>query len=157
MDLTVLPDPILTKTSRALTPEALRDGRYTGLLAQMREAMQKNNGVGLAANQVGEDIALFVIDGKLAAESGVADAYANPEITEYGKDSDTLEEGCLSIPGYWAPVRRAKKIMFKALDEHGTRVKFRARGMLARVLQHETDHLRGVTIRERVKKKTPRS
>ncbi|HUO75321.1 MAG TPA: peptide deformylase [Candidatus Paceibacterota bacterium] len=164
MELTVLPDPILTHTSRALTPAELRDGRYAGLITKMRETMKTNNGVGLAANQVGEDIALFVIDEKLAEEYKAPSVYANPEISEYGKDIDTLEEGCLSIPGYWAPVRRAKKIMFKALDEHGDRIKFRARGMLARVLQHETDHLRGVTIRERSvkpathqKKKTLRS
>ena len=98
-----------------------------------------------------EDLALFVIDEKLAEEYKVPSAYANPEITEYGKEADDMEEGCLSIPGMWAPIRRSKKIMFKALDEHGARVKFRARGMLARVLQHETDHLDGVLFFDRMR------
>ena len=154
MDLTLLPSPILSNTSRAIVPEDLKAGRFTDLIQQMRVAMTTNSGIGLAANQVGEKIALFVIDEKLAKEFDAPSVYANPEITEYGKDDDVLEEGCLSIPGYWAPVRRSKKIMFKALNEHGERIKFRARGMLARVLQHETDHLNGVTIRERAVKPT---
>jgi peptide deformylase len=115
----------------------------------MKKDMLTHNGIGLAANQIGKDLALFVIDEKLATEYGVASAFANPTITEYGKESDDIEEGCLSIPGVWMQIHRSKKIMFKALDEHGARVKFRARGMLARVLQHETDHLNGTTIKDR--------
>lgn len=156
MDLTVLPNPILTRHSTAVAASDLKAGRFADLVINMRETMIANNGIGLAANQVGEDIALFVIDEKLAAEFEAPSVYANPEITEYGKDDDVLEEGCLSIPGFWTPVKRAKKIMIKALDEHGDRIKFRARGMLARVLQHETDHLGGVTIRERGAKPTTR-
>lgn len=151
MELTTVPNPILKKTSTPLKAADLKAGVHAELIAEMKKAMLAHNGIGLAANQVGQNLALFVIDEKLAAEYGVASAYANPEITEYGKEEDDVEEGCLSIPGLWAPITRAKKIMFKALNaETGARVKFRARGMLARVLQHETDHLNGTTIKDRV-------
>lgn len=152
MELTKIPNPILKKTCAPLKAAQLKSGAYAQLIGKMKKDMLIHNGIGLAANQVGKDLALFVIDERLAAEYKVPFAYANPEITEYGKEADAMEEGCLSIPGMWAPVRRAKKIMFKALDEHGVRVKFRARGMLARVLQHETDHLNGLTIKDRAVK-----
>lgn len=151
MELTRIPHPILGATAKRLSAAELKAGAYTGLADDMRRAMIENNGIGLAANQVGRPEALFVIDEKLAADSGVPSVYANPEITEYARESDNLEEGCLSIPGFWVDVRRSKKIMFKALDGSGKKVKFRARGMLARVLQHETDHLNGLTIKERAR------
>ncbi len=152
MELTLIPHPSLKQTCTPLKAAQLKAGVYTELIVEMKKDMITYIGIGLAANQVGKDLALFVIDERLAAEHKVPSAYANPVITEYGKETDDVEEGCLSIPGMWAPVRRAKKIMFKALDEHGVRVKFRARGMLARVLQHETDHLNGTTIKDRVGK-----
>lgn len=150
MELTTIPNPLLARTIKPLKAADIKAGTYTELIAVMKKRMIDSNGIGLAANQVGKDLALFVIDEKLAAEYKVASAYANPEITEYGKEHEDMEEGCLSIPGMWAPIQRSKKIMFKALNaETGTRVKFRARGMLARVLQHETDHLNGTTIKDR--------
>jgi peptide deformylase len=153
MALTKVPHPLLKKSATPADVSALKNGLYDPLLDEMRTLMKSLNGIGLAANQDGTDLALFVIDKALADEHGVPDAFANPEITDYGKETDALEEGCLSIPGFWAPIRRSKKIMFKALDARGKRVKFRARGMLARVLQHETDHLIGTTIAERVSDK----
>lgn len=151
MALTTVPHPLLTATAKPLTAADLKSGVYTSLATDMRAAMLENNGIGLAANQVGRAEALFVIDEKLATEFGVPSVFANPEITEYGTESDDMEEGCLSIPGFWVDIRRSKKIMFKALDGGGNKVKFKARGMLARVLQHETDHLNGRTIQDRAK------
>lgn len=152
MELTHVPSPILSKKCAPLKAADLKSGEYAKLITDMKEAMLKHDGIGLAAPQVGKDLAIFVIDEKLATEYEVPTVYANPEITDFGKESDQLEEGCLSIPGFWTPVGRAKKIMFKALDGEGMKIKFRARGMLARVLQHETDHLNGVTIQDRSKK-----
>lgn len=152
MALTTVPNPILEKKSEPIVAADLKAGKYAELIADMQKAMLDNAGIGLAANQFGRDLALFVIDDKLATEHKVPSVFANPEITEYGKETDLVEEGCLSIPEYWTPVKRSKKIMFKGLDGQGTKVKFRARGMLARVLQHETDHLSGLTIKERAAK-----
>jgi peptide deformylase len=149
MQLTLKPARILAKHITRVTAADLKAGAYNDLIDSMQKDMVANNGIGLAANQVGKDVAIFVIDAQLAADNEVPSVYANPEITEYGREHDDVEEGCLSIPGFWTPIRRSKKIMFKALDRDGKRLKFRARGMLARVLQHETDHLNGTTISER--------
>jgi peptide deformylase len=149
MPLTTIPHPLLKKTCAPVHPNDLKSGTYSALIARMKKEMVDHAGIGLAANQAGEDLALFVIDEALASEHKIASVFANPEITEYGKEEDIFEEGCLSIPGFWTPVSRSKKIMFKGLDGNGTKVKFRARGLLARVLQHETDHLHGLTIKER--------
>ena len=152
MDLTHVPSPVLATKCSPLKAGDLKSGVYTKLVMDMKETMLKHDGIGLAAPQVGHDLALFVIDDKLATEYEVPSVYANPEITDYGSESDELEEGCLSIPGFWTPIGRAKKIMFKALNAEGKKIKFRARGMLARVLQHETDHVYGRTIQDRSKK-----
>ena len=120
------------------------------LINAMRQEMIAANGVGLAANQVGSNWRIFVIDRNLAAEHSVPDAYINPELTEYSKDTAEMEEGCLSIPDFWPQLRRAKKVKLKALDENGIRLKIKARGFLARVFQHETDHLNGILIKNRV-------
>ena len=107
-------------------------------------------GIGLAANQVGQDLCIFVIEAKLAKKGNVPEIFINPEITEYSREEDEFEEGCLSIPQYFVPVRRPKKIKIKALDQNGNKIKFKVRGFLARVLQHETDHLNGLTIKDRL-------
>ncbi len=150
MAITQAPNPILAEKCAELKAADLKAGKYAKLIEQMREDMIAHNGIGLAANQISKNLALFVIDSKLATEQKVSDVYANPEITEYGKETESVEEGCLSLEGYWTPIKRAKKIMFKALDGQGNKVKFKARGLLARVLQHETDHLNGILIIDRM-------
>lgn len=132
------------KEVKAVTPE------IRALVLDMRKKMVEERGVGLAANQVGQDLQVFVIDAKLAEENGAPETYINPEITEFSKDVAEMEEGCLSIPNYWQQIKRAKKIKMKALDENGKKIKIKARGFLARVLQHEYDHLQGILIKDRV-------
>jgi len=141
------PEKILRKKLKSVekvTPE------IKALISDMREIMVEAHGVGLAANQVGRDFQIFVIDAKLAEENKAPDAYINPEITECSKEQTEIEEGCLSIPEYWRQIKRAKKIKIKALDENGKKIKIKARGFLARVLQHEYDHLQGILIKDRV-------
>ena len=147
MEIVKEPEKILRKKLKSvekITPE------IKALISDMREIMVEARGVGLAANQVGWDFQIFVIDKKLADENGAPDAYINPEITEHSRDTVEMEEGCLSIPEYWHQIKRAKKIKIKALDENGKKIKIKARGFLARVLQHEYDHLQGVLIKDRV-------
>lgn len=152
MEITKTPDEILAKKMEKVSVDNIKKGLYKDLISDMRKAMMEHNGIGLAANQVGKDLSIFVIDQKLAEESGVPDVFINPEITGYSKETDETEEGCLSIPDYWVPIKRAKKIKIKAVDENGNKIKFKAKGFLARVLQHETDHLNGVTIKFRAAK-----
>lgn len=153
MEIVKVPAAILKKKLQPVGPSELKTEALRNLAEQMRETMIKANGIGLAANQVGKDLQLFVIEKELAKENKLPDVFLNPEITEYSRETDDMEEGCLSIPEYYVPVRRSKKIKFKALGLNGEKLKFKARGILARVLQHETDHLNGLTIKNRVKKK----
>ena len=151
VEITKIPHQVLGNKTKAISAEDIKAGLYAQLILDMKKAMVDNMGVGLAANQVGQDLSIFVIDPKLTLENKVPEVYFNPEITEYSTEIDYIEEGCLSIPGFYMEIPRSKKIMFKALDEHGKKVKFKARGFLARVLQHETDHLNGLVIKDRAR------
>ena len=152
MEITKIPHEVLANKTKLIPAEEIKAGKYAQLVLDMKKAMVDNMGVGLAANQVGQDLSIFVIDSKTASAYKVPEAYFNPEITEYSTETDDVEEGCLSIPGFYVEIPRSKKIMFKALDESGKKIKFKARGFLARILQHETDHLNGLTIRNRILK-----
>ena len=149
MEIIKIPDKILTKTTEKVGLKDIKNGSYKELVLDMKKAMTDNEGIGLAANQINKDLSIFVIDEKLAAENKAPNVFFNPEITEYSRNEDEMGEGCLSIPGYEANLKRSKKVKIKAVDEHGNKIKLKARGFLARVLQHETDHLNGITIKGR--------
>jgi len=148
MEITVEPNKIL---KQKLTPVKEITPEITALISNMHEQMIESKGIGLAANQIGIDLQIFVIDKEIAKENNVPNAYLNPEITEYSEEESEMEEGCLSIPEYFVNISRPKKIKIKAIDENGNKVKFRTRGLLARVLQHEYDHLNGKLIRDRAR------
>lgn len=150
MEITKIPAEVLANKTKDVSAEDIKNGAYAELVLDMKKAMKDNNGVGLAANQIGKNLSIFVIDPKTASAYKVPEEYFNPEITEYSEQTEEMEEGCLSIPSFFHEIKRSKKIMFKALDEQGKKIKFKARGFLARVLQHETDHLNGLTIKDRV-------
>src|SRR3989344_9218997 len=145
MEITKLPAKILNSKINPVSVEEIKSGSLKELILAMKETMKDKQGIGLAANQIGKDLSIFVIEPMLAIEFGVPDVYLNPEITEYSKDQDEMEEGCLSIPQYFIQIKRAKKIKIKFINENGEKKKIKARGFLARVLQHETDHLNGLT------------
>jgi peptide deformylase len=150
MEIVKNPDKILRlimKPVKNINSETLK------LAEEMKTIMKTSNGVGLAANQVGVDLRVFVIDENLAKENNVPEVYINPEITEYSKDLAEMEEGCLSLPQYWKDIKRSKKIKFKATGIDGKKIKIKARGFLARVLQHEVDHLNGLLIKDRLNEK----
>lgn len=151
MDITKLPAKILNSKIKLVSVDEIKLGSFRELILAMKETMKDKQGVGLAANQIGKDLSIFVIESTLADQFGVPSTYLNPEITEYSRDQDEIEEGCLSIPEYYVQIKRAKKIKIKFIDENGEKKKIKARGFLARVLQHETDHLNGLTIKNRFK------
>ena len=115
-------------------------------IADMTETMYDEVGIGLAAPQVGISLRLIVV----ADEEGRdVQALLNPAIVEQGGET-TGEEGCLSIPGVFAPVARAAWVKVEAQDVNGRPLALNARGLRARVLQHEIDHLDGVLFIDRV-------
>jgi len=114
------------------------------LIDDMIETMHKNEGIGLAASQVGVKKRVIVID--------VGDgplALVNPKITKR-KRGDVLEEGCLSVPGIFANIKRATKITIEGLDKNGKKVTIEASYLAARALQHEVDHLNGILIIDKI-------
>lgn len=152
MPLTIYKDdhPILKKKAVKIdniTP-ALRL-----LAANMMATMHLKSGVGLAAPQVGESIQLIVFDVVAETMNSMDSGFLfNPEIIE--KDGKTLEkEGCLSYPGLWVPIERSEKIKVQFMDISGRKRVETYKGIAARVIQHEIDHLNGVTIKDYDEKK----
>jgi peptide deformylase len=130
-------DPVLRRRAKpveTVTPEIKRT------IADMIDTMYDEVGLGLAAPQIGVSLRLMVVGDDEGRE---ARALINPVIAEQGGEI-VAEEGCLSIPGVFAPVRRAEWVRLEAQDELGRPVSISARGLRARVFQHEMDHLDGV-------------
>lgn len=117
------------------------------LIADMILTMKAANGIGLAAPQVGRPLRLFTIN----VEDKIS-VFINPEIKDMSTEKIPFEEGCLSVQKIWGPVIRPKKLSIKALDENGKPVKIRAKGLLARVIQHEMDHLNGALFIDKAEK-----
>lgn len=136
------PSPILK--SRAQEVDTVGDESLRELVRAMAETMREENGVGLAAPQVGVDkrVIVFDVDERLAA-------LCNPVITEFSDETLVEEEGCLSVPGVSVPVERAARVVCIGQSIDGHEVTIEAEEFLARVLQHEIDHLDGVIILDR--------
>lgn len=116
------------------------------LIKTMRAEMIKSVGIGLSANQIGLDMRLFV-----AKADGKQYAIFNPNITKFSKEKVLMEEGCLSVPELYGPVERPEKITIEGYDANGKKIKIKAWGILARVFQHETDHLNGILFIDKAK------
>ncbi|MBI5732420.1 peptide deformylase [Candidatus Jorgensenbacteria bacterium] len=113
------------------------------LVKRMRIAMKAANGVGLSANQIGIKKRIFIA--QVPDDQGHLKFYTivNPEIAKNSIEKDATEEGCLSVPLSYGIVERPAKITLNGFDLNGKKVKIKAGGLLARVFQHETDHLNG--------------
>jgi len=140
LSIVFYPDPVLRKKCR---PVESFDGRLQDLAARMLEIMKASKGVGLAAPQVGVPIRLFVYN--VTGEPADDRVCVNPVLSD-PQGASEMDEGCLSIPGVDVPMRRAAGITLQGLDLHGRPFETRAAELLARVLQHENDHLNGRLI-----------
>ena len=125
--------------------------KLESLLNDMFDTMYEENGIGLAANQVGFDMNLFIIDISGIEEDEKTRVFINGEIINSEGES-WFEEGCLSIPDIRLNVKRPDIIKFKYQDEKGQEFEEDFDGLLARAIQHEVDHLNGVFIVDRVSK-----
>ncbi|HEV7253185.1 MAG TPA: peptide deformylase [Mesorhizobium sp.] len=141
LPLVLLPDPILRQVSK---PVERFDADLRRLAADMVETMHDAPGIGLAAVQIGEPLRLIVIDLAKEGEPPAPQVFVNPEIVERSDERSIYEEGCLSIPDYYADVERPALVRVKHLDGEGRMQETPAEGLLATCLQHEIDHLNGV-------------
>lgn len=128
------------------------DDSIRQLVADMVETMVDANGAGLAAIQVGAPVRLFIIDGEVAGgpEQSPPRVFVNPELVEISKEAQTGDEGCLSFPGIFVPVKRGMKTRVRALDLEGNTFELEGEALLARALQHENDHLNGKLLIDQV-------
>ena len=142
MLIRTLGDPVLREGA---TPVEVFDDTLRRLAEDMIETMYAAPGVGLAANQVGLRTACFVYDDR----EGHAGFVANPLLSE-PEVEETLEEGCLSIPGPYHPTVRAGRVRLQGAGLDGRPLDIVAEGLLARIFQHETDHLNGMLYIDRL-------
>jgi len=130
---------------KAVPVEEIND-EIRALAVEMFDTMEKSDGVGLAAPQIGKSIRMFV----LKADDGIKRVFINPQIIETSQELCSYEEGCLSVPKYYEDVVRPERITVQARNENGRRFNLEADGFLARVIQHEYDHLDGVLFIDRI-------
>lgn len=147
--LVILPDPHLRLISKPITgaDKALRT-----LVDDMFETMYDAPGIGLAAIQIGEPVRLFTIDVSPRDDSKEPMVFINPEISWVSAEINIYEEGCLSIPDYYAEVERPERIRVKFHDVHFKPQEIEANGILATCIQHEFDHLNGVLFIDHISK-----
>ena len=138
------PDPRLKKVS---LPVAQVNDTIRALASRMFELMREHKGVGLAAPQVGQNIRLFVMNH--TGEPGDDRVYINPVLTDADGDEEA-EEGCLSLPNIHVNVVRAKRLRMQALDLDGKSIDQAGEDFVARVWQHEFDHLNGTLLTDRM-------
>lgn len=139
--LIILPDPLLRQVSTSIEHV---DAELQKLTDDMLETMYEAPGIGLAAIQVGVPRRLLVIDVSKEGEDKQPLVFINPEIIKSSDERSVYEEGCLSIPDYYAEVERPAMVTVKSIDRDGKEQLTGADGLLATCLQHEIDHLNGV-------------
>ena len=152
LDIALLPDPVLRRKAKKITTF---DKDLQTLIENMIETLRDAPGVGLAAPQVSQSIRLVVVEygeeDEEGNEVGPKKLYVvlNPEIVQAFEEKEMGIEGCLSIPGFVGEVERNKKIVVKGLNRYGKPVKITAEDWLARIFQHEIDHLDGIVFPDR--------
>jgi peptide deformylase len=142
-----LPSETLRKKSELIKTDKISAKKYEELCVAMEATMLSKDGVGLAAPQIGKNIRLVVVNTK----NGPIFLF-NPEIIKKSWQKEWGEEGCLSVPMVFGEVNRHKKITCVFCNRQGANEKIKASGLLARVIQHEIDHLDGILFIDKAKK-----
>jgi len=138
--------PTLKKKATKVNP---KDPELKKIIRQMKKLMTKDEGIGLAAPQMNVSQQIVTIQ----TQDGIF-TLLNPKISKKSLKQEEMEEGCLSFPGFFGIVKRPYKVKVCFQDEQGKKIKLKAEGMLARVLQHEIDHLNGQLFIYKVKRFT---
>ncbi len=153
MDIKVIYEPILRQTVEEVT---VFDATLKKEADEMIELMKDHNGIGLSGNQVGLNKRLIVFGYHQESKEDELpeipyQALVNPKIIKFSKEKDTLDEGCLSLPGLELPVERSSGIIVEAQDLTGRKITIKTKGIPARIIQHEIDHLNGILFTDHVK------
>lgn len=150
-------NPLLRQVARDLTPEEIRSPAMKTLITDMIETMHKEQGIGIAAPQIGESVqaAVIEIDSESARYPGQdpfgLQVFLNPRVTVLGEEEQGFWEGCLSVPNLRGYVERPRKIRVDYLDLEARPRAIQAEGFLATVFQHELDHLQGILYIDRIR------
>ena len=139
LNIVINPNPTLRKISSEISEKNIDSNEMINFYLDMEKIMLEQDGVGLAAPQVGKNIRLCIVNTKDGPKCLI-----NPKITKKSWAKEDGEEGCLSIPSVFGEVKRHKKVTCNYIDKDKNIVKLEAEGLLARVIQHEIDHLDGV-------------
>ena len=141
------PNPILRQKARELTREDILNPKFKKLMADMAETMLKKDGFGLAAPQINQSIRLVTVN-----NNGEIAVFLNPKILKKSWRKNIAEEGCLSIPNVFLPIKRHSAITLEFLNLAGDKQILKTKDLLARVLQHEIDHLDGILFIDKAEK-----
>lgn len=132
----------------------IKSAKTQRLIKELIKSMRKEDLIGIAANQIGENYSVFITQPRSTkARKGVTDklrVYINPKLTYASKAQILIYEGCGSVGDIFGPVLRPKEVEVEAIDEKGQKFTLRADGILARVIQHELDHLAGIEFLQKV-------
>lgn len=139
--ITKLGEDVLRQVAVPVEPEEIND-EFRVLINEMFETMIEANGVGLAAPQVDISKRFFVV----IADDDVRRVFINPQIISTSNDLVDYEEGCLSLPKIYENIKRPSQVTVQALNENGKPFTIEADGLLARIIQHENDHLNGIVF-----------
>jgi peptide deformylase len=145
MSIIIYPNQILREKTQKV--EKI-DKNIKKLINEMKKIMLQNNGVGLAANQIGVNLSIFVA---YDYEKEQFYTFINPNIIKFLGQEKIMDEGCLSIPNKWGQVKRYEGVIIEYEDLFGKKKKLRAKGLLAQIIQHEIDHLNGILFIDKTK------
>lgn len=155
-EIVSVPAPVLRRKARKVTDFG---SELQTLVDDMVETMRQAPGVGLAAPQIGVPLRIIVVEWREESENEEEQkapprlyTLLNPEIARFSQETDLGTEGCLSIPGYAGDVPRASAVTVKGLNRRGQPTRIKAEGWLARIFQHEIDHLEGVLFTDRAER-----
>lgn len=138
------PNTELRIKAKDVTLADIQSPEMQALVEEMKSTMKLENGVGLAATQIGKHIRLIIAETDLGPE-----AFFNPEIVKASEKMINSDEGCLSVPGIFGVVRRHKHVKVRAMDQEGNNIEIKTGGLLAIIFQHEIDHLNGILFIDR--------
>lgn len=143
--MVIWPDPRLTQPTKAV---AKVTDEVRALYVDLKDTMFAENGLGIAAIQIGDNTRMFLVEAELAGKTKADDpvAFINPEVLWVSDETEEVEEGCLSFPQIYIKIERPLKARVRAMDLQGNLFEIEGEGLLARCMLHENDHLTGKTL-----------